>query len=170
MADLSISQIIQESLIEEKQGVPGYKANARKIGSGIKGLGGNIADSARSLGNKAKHYGGIARDYVANKASAGYQYAKTKAAEGAAYAKANPGKTALMAAGAGGIGYAAYKNRGKIMSAAKGLYNKATGNTGVKGFMKRHGGKVAAGSLAAIGAGVGAKALLKYLRKKKKNG
>lgn len=38
-----------------------------------------------------------------------------------------------------------------------------------KSFVGQHGKKVAAGTLAALGAGVGVKALLKYLRKKKQS-
>ena len=38
-----------------------------------------------------------------------------------------------------------------------------------KAFATKHGKKVAAGTLAALGAGVGVKALLKYLRKKKES-
>ena len=50
-----------------------------------------------------------------------------------------------------------------LMSKANEYGNKA------KSFVGQHGKKVAAGTLAALGAGVGVKALLKYLRKKKES-
>ena len=43
----------------------------------------------------------------------------------------------------------------------------SSGLNQAKAFTGKHGKKVAAGTLAALGAGIGVKALLKYLRKKK---
>lgn len=76
------------------------------------------------------------------------------------FVKHHPKSTAAVALGATALGIKkgvdAYKNNHSL-----------AGQT--KKFMDKNGKKVAAGTLAALGAGVGVKALLKYLRKKKRS-
>lgn len=69
----------------------------------------------------------------------------------------------------GAIGGAAAVGSAAIIG--KKLYDRHQANKSIlnqaKAFTGKHGKKVAAGTLAALGAGIGVKALLKHLRKKK---
>ena len=152
MADISLSQLINESLIAEEES---QTADDKDQGWFSK-LGGKISgayNSAKERGSKV---------YNATKERGSKVYNATKE-----YAAAHPnvvkgakiaGGTALVGATALGIkkGIDAYKNNHSFVNRAK-------------KFGKSNGGKVAAGTLAALGAGVGVKALLKYLRKKKRS-
>lgn len=147
MANINIAQIIQESLTAaapEGEGAPLDPA----------------AVNESATGESISKYIGKAKTFASNH-------------------KAGLGAAAAGAGALGAAGLAAKKMLSKP-AAAPSLMDKAKGMAGdakaaaagaagsAKDFANSHRGAVAGTTLAAIGAGVGAKALLRHLRKKKK--
>jgi hypothetical protein len=149
MANINIAQIIQESLTAaapEGEGAPLDPA----------------AVNESAAGESIAKYMGKAKAFASNH-------------------KAGLGAAAAGAGALGAAGLAAKKMLSKpAPAAAPSLMDKAKGMVGdakaaaagaagnAKAFANSHRGAVAGTTLAAIGAGVGAKALLRHLRKKKK--
>lgn len=160
MAELSLSQLIQESLhsdyISEEEGEkkePGFfKKAGDKVKEGGSYIHGKSGELGGWLGSKIK--GDAADDSLRGKIGSHIQRNKHSYGYGAA------GAGALATAGAG---YGLYKGAKSLLS-KKSLADKATS------YVKKNPGKAAGASLAALGAGAGAAALIRYLRKKRKNG
>ena len=146
MANINIAQIIQESLAGAADG-EGAQADPAAV-------------NESAAGEKFANYMGKAKSFASN----------------------HKAGIAGAAAGAGALGAAGLAAK-KMLSkpaAAPSLMDKAKGMSGnakaaaagaagnAKDFANSHRGAVAGTTLAAIGAGVGAKALLRHLRKKKK--
>lgn len=151
MASINLSQLINESLIAEEtdssnRNYSNYGQTAIGSDSRAKGFFRNLSSSIKGAAGK-----------VGSKIKDEYEFYKRNPSQ-----LKTPGKIAGAVAGgtalAVGIkkGVDAYKNSHSL-----------AGQT--KKFVDKNGKKVAAGTLAALGAGVGVKALLKYLRKKKRS-
>ena len=160
MADISLSQLINESLIVEES----QNADDKKQGwfSKLSGKVSSTFNSAKERGtkafNSAKERGTKAFNSTKERGTKTYNAAKEYVTDHPNIVKGAKigGGVALAGGAAYGLkkGYDAYKNSHSFVGRAK-------------KFGSSTGGKVAAGTLAALGAGVGVKALLKYLRKKK---
>lgn len=146
MANLNISSIIQESLMANAE-----QESNESLGDTLK----SAASKAGGFLNANKGKIGAGAGVAAGLGAAGYFGKK-------AYDKKNETKMDKFKAGLAGL-----SNKAKDAAGAAG--DKAKGAAGAaQKFVASNKGKVAAGTLAAIGAGVGAKALLKHLRSKKK--
>lgn len=149
MADISLSQLINESLIVEES----QNADDKKQGWFSK-LSGKVSGTF----NSAKERGTKAYNAAKERGTKAYNAAKEYVTDHPNIVKGAKigGGVALAGGAAYGLkkGYDAYKNSHSFVGRAK-------------KFGSSTGGKVAAGTLAALGAGVGVKALLKHLRKKK---
>lgn len=149
MASINLSQLINESLMVESEN----EENS----------------SSEDSGSRLKS----ALDWGRNK----YDSAKQKVqAFGENHPKVTKGLKygSGVAAGTAALGGAAYlvkkgldRHRASKAAAAAAAEAQRNPMNQAKAFATKHGKKVAAGTLAALGAGVGVKALLKYLRKKK---
>lgn len=147
MANINIAQIIQESLAGAPEG-DGTQPNPAAV-------------NESAAGESISKYIGKAKTFASNH-------------------KAGLGAAAAGAGALGAAGLAAKKMLSKPAGAAPSLMDKAKGMASdakaaaagaagnAKDFANSHRGAVAGTTLAAIGAGVGAKALLRHLRKKKK--
>lgn len=147
MADISLSQLINESLIAEEEdssnrNYSSYGQTAIGGDSRVKGFFRNLSDSVKGAAGKVGHK--IKDEYE--------------------FYKRNPGQLRTPAKIAGAVA----GGTAVAVGLKKGLDHYRDRNS-FSGKVKKHGGKVAAGTLAALGAGVGVKALLKYLRKKKRS-
>lgn len=164
MAELSISQLIQESLMNEADGDQNQQNNKPSWFETQKA---NMAERKRLAGE----------GYTSGRAASGLDANETSRSKKLGYAagrtvkhfadnkwKYGIGAGATAAAGIGG--YLARKQIGGLVDKFK---NRNSLSNKVQKFGKKHGGKVAAGTAAALGAAVGTKALLRYLRNKKKS-
>ena len=170
MAELSLSQLIQESLqsnyIAEEEGQEksfGAKAKekAQEIANIVKGKAQGFADSVGGL-NRFISKSDASDQHWRNRLAKGWWDHRNKIAAGAGVA------------GTAAVTYGAYKG-GKALanriSSGKGVFGLGKSRVKqAKHFIKNNPGKAAAGaSLAALGAGAGAAALIRYLRKKRKH-
>lgn len=151
----TISDLIKSSLISEAAGT-GYWAarldDTRKAQAAEEQRRSTLRGRAESAYNTAK-----------GKLSAGYNAAK-------AHVQRNRGAYGLGAGAAAAtgltLGAIAAKKGLDNRNSLRGRLNRAANQA--QKFGKKHGGKIAGGAAAALGAAVGTKALLKYLRNKKK--
>ena len=148
MADISLSQLINESLIAEEE--DSSNRNYNSYGQTAVGGGSSVKGFFRNLGNSIK---GTASK-IGSKIKDDYEFYKR-----------NPGQLRTPAKIAGAVA----GGTAVAVGLKKGLDHYRDRNS-FSGKVKKHGGKVAAGTLAALGAGIGVKALLKYLRSQKSNG
>ena len=155
MANINIAQIIQESLTADPNAgtdVAESEVN-ESAGSSIS----KYMDKAKQFAADHKGALGSAAAGAAGAAGAGLKSLFSK--------KATPAPTSFMDKAKG----AANSAKSAISGAASTAKDAATGAASdAKNFVNNHRGAVAGTTLAAIGAGVGAKALLRHLRKKKK--
>ena len=154
MANINIAQIIQESLTADPNA--GTAATESEVNE-------SAGNSLSKYMDKAKQF---ASDHKGAVAGAGAAMAGAGAGLKSLFSKkAAPAPATLMDKAKG----AANNAKSAISNAANTAKTAATGAAGdAKNFVNSHRGAVAGTTLAAIGAGVGAKALLRYLRKKKK--
>ena len=143
MASINLSQLINESLMTESENEE--NSSSEDSGSRLK----SALDWGRSKYDSAKQK---VQTFSQNhpKVTTGLKYGL-------------PGTVAI-----GGAAYFVKKglDRRRASKAAAAEAERNPMNQ-AKAFATKHGKKVAAGTLAALGAGVGVKALLKYLRNKK---
>lgn len=148
MANINIAQIIQESLAGAADG-EGAQADPAAV-------------NESAAGEKFANYMGKAKTFVSNHKAGIAGAAAAGGVLGAAGLAAKKMLSKPAAAAAPSLMDKAKGMAGNAKAAAAG----AAGNA--KDFANSHRGAVAGTTLAAIGAGVGAKALLRHLRKKKK--
>lgn len=144
---MKISQLINESLMTESENEE--NSSSEDSGSKLK----SALDWGRNKYDSAKQ-----------KVQAFGQNHPT-ATKGLKYG----GATALGTVALGGAGYFVKKGLDRRRAAKAAAEAERHPMNQAKAFATKHGKKVAAGTLAALGAGVGVKALLKYLRKKKES-
>ena len=145
MASINLSQLINESLMVESENEE--NSSSEDSGSRLKSAldwGRNKFDSAKQ---KVQAFG---ENHP--KVTKGLKYGSEVAA----------GTAAL-----GGTAYLVKKGLDRHRASKAAAEAQRNPMNQAKAFATKHGKKVAAGTLAALGAGVGVKALLKYLRKKK---
>lgn len=153
MANINIAQIIQESLTADPNA--GTAATESEVNESAGGSLSKYMDKAKQFA--ADHKGAIGAAGAAAIGAAGLKSLLSK--------KPAPAPATLMDKAKG----AANSAKGAISNVANTAKTAATGAAGdAKNFVNSHRGAVAGTTLAAIGAGVGAKALLRHLRKKKK--